>query len=116
MRKLDLKIDGEKYSFLLTTKKLRKRNNEIGDFERREGNLEATIYKGYEMKKGTVKGTFSEILLDSIDDTFSQTFELKINYVGKTEIYITENSNDFRCGIIVRNGYAGQIKEFSMTE
>jgi hypothetical protein len=124
MKKLDLEIDGERYSFLLKTKMLRKRNRHsnlslallgIDDYERRGGDLEATTYKGYEMKKDAVKGTFSEVLLDSINDDFSHTFELQINYVGKTKIYITENSNGFRCGIIERNGHADMIKEFSMT-
>jgi hypothetical protein len=114
MKKLDLEIDGEKYSFLLKTKKLRKRNSWYGDLERRQGDLEATIYKGHEMKKETVKGTFAEISLDSPEDYFSHTFELNINYVGKTNISVTESNNDFHCGIIVRNGYAKQIKKFSI--
>jgi len=66
------------------------------------------------MKKEKVKGNFAEILLESIDDSFSRTFELRINYVGKTNICVNESSDDFRCGIIVRNGYAEQIKEFSV--
>lgn len=114
MRKLDLEIEGEKYSFLLTTKKLRKGDHWYGYTERRQGDLEATVYRGYGMKKGTVKGTFAEILLESVDDYFSRTFELKINYSGKTNICINESSDNFGCGIIERNGCARQVKDFSM--
>ena len=117
-KKLDLELDGEEYSFLLKTKKLRKEDEVYGHFERREGNLEATVFKGQEMKKGAVKGNFWRSTLDSEQDYFSDNLCIQVDYVQKLEIYLSQSEGigfaPFLSGIIVRNGYAKEIKEFSI--